>query len=161
MVKVERVTEKDYNLCIGCHKIHNRFYMFKVENSYVHENHTYYNKIIYCKDCLFRLLLELNSLFEVDSLLDGTDIAVKNKVVSKMGIPNEVYHALENGRRIEGIKNLRYYYGTRINEAGEEQYVMDLREAKEQVDTWCEILYGKDYLQTQFHYGRPKNVYRK
>jgi hypothetical protein len=91
---------------------------------------------IYCKKCMFELLLKLNDIFEIHQLLDGTDSYIVNKVYKGMDIPQEVYNELVNGQYIGAIKKLRQLSGTFEDRHGDTYPNMGLKEAKDIVDKW-------------------------
>ena len=142
MIEVQRITNNDYNTCISCRESYNNYYMFKVVNSYLDGSYTYVNNTVYCKNCLFNLLLELNNIFELAPMLDGTDEMIREKYHNnELGIPPTVYTHLLNGKNIAAIKEYRDLGGKfQDKDTGAWYWNRGLKQCKEKIDFWKGIV---------------------
>jgi hypothetical protein len=116
---------------------------------------------ILCKKCLFKLILELNNIFEMHPLLDGSNDDVK-RLRAKIEIPPSVLVYIHKKEKIKAIKELRTLhtieidlsnpdtYGTNYNGQVFPRSKLGLKEAKDQVDRWWEIIHedASEYKRT-------------
>jgi hypothetical protein len=137
--------------------------MYKVKSSCVKNNHVLNNIVVYCPTCLFNLILELNNIFEMHPLLDGSNDDVK-QLRAKIEIPPSVLVHIHNREKIKAIKELRTLHTPTIdpnnpdtfgiNYKGEVQArsKLGLKEAKDMVDKWWEIIHydAKHYRETVY-----------
>jgi ribosomal protein L7/L12 len=150
MVKISKIELRDYNVCVSCRRTNPDDYMYKVISSYIEDNHVLNNITVYCPTCLFSLLLELNNIFEIAPMLDGTcDITKLEYHKEALDMPQEVYHHLVNGKKVAAIKAYRDSKGKFWSEEHGCWYSnLGLKDAKDKVDEWAKIVKPLDRRST-------------
>jgi len=124
--------KNNYLSCDNCEKIHDGMYMIRSV------------ELILCKTCLFKLALEINDMFEINSLLDGTDYNVVKAIYNNMGIPRDVYEAICEGQIITAIKAYREHIGYYKDPDGNLICKITLIEARDKVKYWQKIIKNND-----------------
>jgi len=126
---------KDINIgytCVECGHVFSSQDMY-----YIMFKH---NSFKMCKCCLFNTGLMFNDMFEFQPLLDGTDPHVTEDVYKSLNIPEIVFKSLLRGKNIQAIKDYRELKGKYIGEDNSKYYNIRLKDAKEQIDEWREIV---------------------
>jgi hypothetical protein len=147
---ISNIENKDYNVCHECGKTYSDINMYKIitDNFKSAPSFTKISCNIYCKACLFKLLLELNNIFELHPLMDGAteyadDLRTRNE------IPPSVLREINAGRKVAAIKEYRRLGGkypdndpdpnhVYIDHRGQRTgYILrGLKESKDQVEKW-------------------------
>ena len=131
-----RLNNNNEFFCDNCGSIY-KGYMYIIDSVKIKSVY-----LLLCKQCLFKLALELNNMFEINSLLDGTDYNVVKSIYNDMGIPKDVYEAICEGRIIQAIKAYREHIGyyTDPTTGGKRLCKVTLIEARDKIKYWQELI---------------------
>jgi len=91
-------TNKDYT-CTDCGKKNLSLSMYKIKFR------VWYSCVFLCKDCLFKLYLELNNIFQDSLMTDVNNLKAVNKLYREhLGIPRIISDLIKEGKYIAAMK---------------------------------------------------------
>lgn len=121
--------------CRYCNTIHNKNDLYFILEDFARII------TILCKNCLFQLHLQMNDIFQTESLLDGSyPNTVSDLYYNKFGIPKDVFNFIKDGAIIHAIKRWRDLQGFIDYTDGTTYARMSLLEARDQINKWKKII---------------------